>query len=319
MTTPPARPFGSVLTAMVTPMKPDGSLDFDGARSLVEHLLASGHDGIVVNGTTGESATLSDDESVEMMRVVAQAVAGRAQVVAGVGSNDTAHVLEMLPRAQAAGATGLLLVSPYYNKPTQRGLLAHCRAVAEATELPILLYDIPGRTGIPFTTETLMELASLPNVRGVKDAKGDQWAASRLMAETDLAWYSGADEDNLALLALGAAGVVSVVGHVAGREYRAMVGAVDAGDLAAAREIHHRLIPVVTAIMHTSQGAIMAKAALVELGVIEHATVRLPLLESTEGDLRVLREGLRRSGIGGVVPHRPRRTGIRREPNEPGA
>ena len=174
--------------------------------------------------------------------------------------------------------------------------------MAEATELPILLYDIPGRTGIPFTTETLIELAALPNVKGVKDAKGDQWAATRLMAETDLAWYSGADEDNLALLALGAAGVVSVVGHVAGREYRAMIDAVDAGDLTAAREIHRRLAPVVNAIMHTSQGAIMAKAALVELGVIEHATVRLPLVESTEDDLRVLREGLRGSQIGALAP-----------------
>ncbi|MCB1253110.1 MAG: 4-hydroxy-tetrahydrodipicolinate synthase [Austwickia sp.] len=297
MTHTPARPFGSVLTAMVTPFKPDGSLDLDGARAVVEHLLANGHDGIVVNGTTGESATLSDDESVTMMRVVAEAVAGRAQVVAGVGSNDTRHVVEMVARARDAGATGLLLVSPYYNKPTQRGLIAHCRAVAEASELPILLYDIPGRTGIPFTTTTLLELASLPTIQGVKDAKGDQWEASRLMAETDLAWYSGADEDNLAFLALGASGVVSVVGHVAGAHYRAMIDAVDAGDLVSAREIHRRLIPVVNAIMKTSQGAIMAKAALVELGVIEHATVRLPLVESTGDELQILRDGLRRSGI----------------------
>lgn len=301
MTQTPARPFGSVLTAMVTPMKPDGSLDLDSARALVEHLLATGHDGIVVNGTTGESATLSDDESVAMMRFVAEVVAGRAHVVAGVGSNDTRHVLEMTHRAQDAGATGLLLVSPYYNKPTQRGLLAHCRAVAGASELPILLYDIPGRTGIPFTTETLRELAELPTVRGVKDAKGDQWAASQLMTQTDLAWYSGADEDNLALLSLGAAGIVSVVGHVAGREYRALIDAVDAGDLPTARALHRRLIPVVNAIMRTSQGAIMAKAALVELGVIEHATVRLPLVESTPEELEILREGLRLSQIGAPV------------------
>lgn len=292
------RPFGSVLTAMVTPMRPDGSLDLDSARSLVEHLLATGHDGIVVNGTTGESATLSDDESVQMMTLVVETVAGRAHVVAGVGSNDTRHVVEMTARANDAGATGLLLVSPYYNKPTQRGLIAHCRAVAESTELPILLYDIPGRTGIQFTTETLSELAALPNVQGVKDAKGDQWAASQLMAQTDLAWYCGSDEDNLALLALGAAGVVSVVGHVAGREYRAMNDCVAAGDLAVARDIHRRLIPAVDAIMRTSQGAIMAKAAMVELGVIEHATVRLPLVESTDAELQILRDGLRHSQIG---------------------
>lgn len=295
--TTPARPFGSVLTAMVTPMKPDGSIDEAGARALVEHLLASGHDGIVVNGTTGESATLSDDESVAMMRLVADQVAGRAHVVAGVGSNDTRHVLEMSDRAADAGATGLLLVSPYYNKPTQRGLVAHCLAVADATRLPIMLYDIPGRTGIPFAPDTLRSLAEHRRIVAVKDAKGDQWAATKLMAETDLAWYSGADEDNLAWLALGASGVVSVVGHVAGARYRAMVDAVDARDLPAARAIHRELVPAVEAIMTTSQGAIMAKAAMVELGVIEHATVRMPLVESTPQDLEVLRDGLRRSGL----------------------
>ncbi|WP_116116373.1 4-hydroxy-tetrahydrodipicolinate synthase [Austwickia chelonae] len=301
MTQTPARPFGSVLTAMVTPMHPDGSLDLDGARALVEHLLATGHDGIVVNGTTGESATLSDDESVQMMELVVGQVNGRAQVIAGVGSNDTRHVLEMTARAEAAGVDGLLLVSPYYNKPTQRGLIAHCRAVADATKLPVMLYDIPGRTGIPFTSETLRELASHPRIVAVKDAKGDQWAATELMEQTGLAWYSGSDEDNLAYLALGAAGVVSVVGHVAGDRYRAMVDAVDAGDLVEARRVHRQLVPAVNAIMRTSQGAIMAKAALVELGVIEHAAVRMPLVESSEAELEILRSGLAASGVGSTA------------------
>jgi len=290
-------PFGRLLTAMVSPMRPDGSLDHDGTRRLAEHLVASGHDGIVVNGTTGESATLSDDESIDLVRLVVDAVGDRVKVVAGVGSNSTAHSIEMTRRAVDAGATGLLLVSPYYNKPTQPGLVAHCRAVAEVSDLPVMLYDIPGRTGIPFDTATLIELAQVPTIRAVKDAKGNAWATTKVLAATDLLYFSGDDATTLPWLALGAVGTVSVVGHVAGREYAAMLAAVDAGDLAAAREVHERLVPAVDAIMTTSQGAIMAKAALVELGVIEHATVRLPLVESPAEHLEVLRAGLKESGL----------------------
>lgn len=294
MTTPP---FGRVLTAMVTPMHPDGSLDAKGAQAVVEHLIELGHDGIVVNGTTGESPTLSADESIEMVALAVAAAAGRAKIVAGVGSNATAHSVEMARRAEGAGADALLLVSPYYNKPTQAGLIAHCREVASATDLPVMLYDIPGRTGTPFTTETLIELAAVPTILAVKDAKGDPWASSHVMAATDLLYYSGADEQNFSLLAEGATGVVSVVGHVAGRQYADMVAAVDAGDIATAREIHRRLIPAVDAIMGTSQGAIMAKAALVELGVIEHATVRLPYVEGPDEHRELLRAGLREAGL----------------------
>jgi 4-hydroxy-tetrahydrodipicolinate synthase len=285
-------PFGRVLTAMVTPMSPDGQVDEKGVHSLVDHLLALGHDGIVVNGTTGESATLSSDESIELVRAVKDRVGERARVVAGVGSNDTRHSVDMAGRAADAGADALLLVSPYYNKPTQPGLVAHCRAVADTTDLPVMLYDIPVRTGIPFETETLLELAEHPTIRAVKDAKGDSWAATKVMAATDLLWFSGADEVNLPLLAQGATGVVSVVGHVAGDQYRAMVEAVDHGDLRTAIGIHRALIPVTDAIMRPSQGAIMAKAALVELGVIEHATVRLPLVESPPAHLDLLRSAL---------------------------
>ena len=282
---------------MVSPMRPDGSLDTEGARRLAEHLVATGHDGIVVNGTTGESATLSEDESIEMVRLVAETVGDRAAVVAGVGSNATAHSVAMARRSADAGATGLLLVTPYYNKPTQAGVVAHCRAVAEVSDLPVMLYDIPGRTGIPFTTETLRELATVPTIVAVKDAKGDPWASTKVMASTDLLYFSGDDATTLPWLSLGAVGTVSVVGHVAGREYAAMVEAVDRGDLGAARDIHRRLIPAVDAIMSTSQGAIMAKAALVELGVIEHATVRLPLVESPPEHLDILRTGLKESGL----------------------
>lgn len=292
-----ASPFGRLLTAMVSPMRPDGSLDLDSARRLVAHLVDTGHDGIVVNGTTGESATLTDDESIEMVRLVVETVGDAVAVVAGVGSNATAHSVEMAQRSRDAGATGLLLVSPYYNKPTQAGLVAHCRAVAGTTDLPVMLYDIPGRTGIPFTSETLRELAQVPTIVAVKDAKGDPWASTQVMASTDLIYFSGDDATTLPWLALGAVGTVSVVGHVAGREYAAMLAAVDRGDLVAARDLHRRLVPAVNAIMSTSQGAIMAKAALVELGVIDHATVRLPLVESPPEHLEILRSGLKESDL----------------------
>ena len=289
--------FGRVLTAMVTPMTPAGDVDEDAVLAVADHLLAHSHDGIVVNGTTGESATLTSDESIRVIELVAAHVGDRAVVVAGVGSNDTAHSIDMARRAAAVGARGLLVVTPYYNKPTQPGLVAHFGAVADATDLPVLVYDIPGRTGIPIQTETLIRLAEHPRIVAVKDAKGDLWAASQVMAATDLQWYSGDDVLNLAHLAQGAVGVVSVVGHVAGDEYAAMVRAVSDGDLATARAIHRRLIPVVQAIMSPSQGAIMAKAALAELGVIPSAFVRLPLVESPPEHLAMLREGLSQSGI----------------------
>jgi 4-hydroxy-tetrahydrodipicolinate synthase len=194
--------------------------------------------------------------------------------------------------AADAGADALLLVSPYYNKPTQAGLVAHCRAVADTTDLPVMLYDIPARTGIPFASDTLVTLAEHPNIVAVKDAKGDLWASTHVKAATDLLWFSGEDALNLPLLALGATGVVSVVGHVAGEQYAAMVAAVGRGDLAEARAVHTSLIAIVDAIMTTSQGAIMAKAALVELGVIESAAVRLPLVESPPEHLELLRAAL---------------------------
>ncbi|MGV1009474.1 MAG: 4-hydroxy-tetrahydrodipicolinate synthase [Dermatophilaceae bacterium] len=294
MTTPI---FGRVLTAMVTPMTPSGDVDEVAVEKVAEHLLGHSHDGIVVNGTTGEASTLSAEESIRVIEIVASTVGDRAHVVAGVGSNDTAHTVKMARRAAGAGASGLLVVTPYYNKPTQRGLLAHFTEAADATDLPVLLYDIPGRAGIPINPETLIRLADHPNIAAVKDAKCDLWAATKVMAATGLQWYSGADEFNLPMLAIGAVGIVSVVGHVAGDHYAALIRAVEVGDMDTARKIHRRLVPVVDAIMNTSQGAIMAKAALVELGVLTSAAVRMPLLESTEDDLSRLREGLTRSVI----------------------
>lgn len=282
---------------MVSPMRPDGSLDLEAAQRVAQHLVEHGHDGIVVNGTTGESPTTTGAEKVELIRAVVEAVGDRARVTAGAGTNDTAHSIELARAAEKAGAHGLLVVAPYYNKPPQEGLRAHCTAIADATDLPVMLYDIPGRAGIPITTESLIELARHPRIAAVKDAKGDLWAATRVMTQTDLLWFSGDDVSNLAHLGNGAVGVVSVVGHVAGDAYAEMVASVDKGDLVRARELHRQLVPVVDAIMNITQGAIMAKAALRELGVIDSAAVRLPLVEATPDQVAAVRAGLSASGL----------------------
>ncbi len=286
-----------MVTAMVTPMKPDGSIDYDGVKKLAEHLVANGHDGLVVNGTTGESATTTDEENIETVRAVADAVKGRTAITAGVGTNDTAHSVRAAKALADAGADAVLVVTPYYNKPTQAGIVEHFKAVVGATDLPAMAYDIPGRSGTALASDTIRQLATIDQVRAVKDAKGDFSEATKLMDETDLLWYSGDDVVNLAWLALGAVGVVSVVGHVAGNEFRAMIDAVDAGDLATARAIHTKLIPAIDALMNTSQGAIMVKAALKEQGVIDSDAIRLPLLPADEAMYAVLRDGLTKAGL----------------------
>jgi 4-hydroxy-tetrahydrodipicolinate synthase len=290
-------PFGRVLTAMVTPFTDDGKLDIEGAQRLATHLVQHGHDGLVVSGTTGESPTVSDEEQVTVLRAVLEAVGDRAHVVAGVGTNDTAHSIEKARAAEAAGAHGLLVVTPYYNKPPQSGLVAHFTAVADATGLPVMLYDIPGRSGIPIATETLVRLAEHDRVVAVKDAKGDFFATSWVMARTDLAVYSGDDALNLGWLAHGAVGVVSVVAHVAGPRYAAMVRAVDDGDLATAQRIHRELLPAVRGIMTVTQGAIMVKAALHLQGVLSSPAVRLPLVPATPEQVEALRRDLAESAL----------------------
>ncbi|GLB63031.1 4-hydroxy-tetrahydrodipicolinate synthase 2 [Dietzia sp. NCCP-2495] len=290
-------PFGRVITAMVTPMHDDGSIDFDGLKCLAVHLADNGHDGLLVNGTTGESATTTDDEDYDCVAAVVEAVGDRVKVMAGCGTNDTEHSMRAAREMAARGADSLLVVTPYYNKPTQHGIVEHFRMVAEAGGLPVMAYDIPGRTGTALATETIRRLAEIPLLKAVKDAKGDLFEASRLMAETDLMWFSGDDVLNLAHLAQGAVGVVSVVGHVAGNEYRAMIEAVDAGDLPRAREIHTRLIPAVDAVMHTSQGAIQAKAALKMQGIIASDRLRMPLLQGPAEHQEKLRAGLQASGL----------------------
>ncbi|HYO86235.1 MAG TPA: 4-hydroxy-tetrahydrodipicolinate synthase [Dermatophilaceae bacterium] len=294
-TAPPV--FGRILTAMVSPMRPDTALDLSAAQKVASWLVDRGNDGLVVNGTTGEAPTTTDDEKIALLKAVIEAVGDRATVVAGAGSYDTAHSVHLARRCAASGADGLLLVTPYYSKPPQTGLLAHFTAVADATELPVMLYDIPGRTATAIEVSTLIRLAEHPRIVAVKDAKGDLWAATQVMRCTELQWYSGDDGANLAHLAQGGVGSVGVTSHVASLEYAQLTEAVLAGDMATAVELHHRLVPVVNAMMTITQGAIMAKAALVELGVLDSAAVRLPLVPATEAERVRLRAGMTESGL----------------------
>jgi 4-hydroxy-tetrahydrodipicolinate synthase len=285
-------PFGRVLTAMVTPFTDDQRLDLDAAARLAQHLVDHGNDGLVVSGTTGESPTTSDEEKVELLRAVLDAVGDRATVVAGVGTNDTQHTIASARAAAAAGAHGLLVVTPYYNKPPQAGLLAHFTAVADATDLPVMLYDIPGRTATKIAAETLVRAAEHERILAVKDAVGDVYEGTWVMARSDLAYYSGDDAANLSWLAHGASGLVSVVSHVAGLQYRAMVEAVLEGDLTTAQRIYREVLPAVRGIMTVTQGAIMAKAALQLQGVLATRAVRLPLVEATPEQVSLLKTDL---------------------------
>lgn len=293
-----AAPFGRVLTAMVTPFTPDGALDVDAAQRVATYLVDRGNDGLVVSGTTGESPTTTIDEDGRLLAAVIEAVGDRATVVAGVGTNDTRHSIELAEQARKAGADGLLLVTPYYSKPPQSGIVQHVNAVANAgDDVPVILYDIPGRTGVQIAEATYTELVRNPLVVAMKDAVGDLERGAWLMRETGIRIYSGDDSLNLGWLAVGASGMVSVVGHAAAREYADMVAAVDAGDLATARDINDRLLPAVRAIMTHTQGAITAKVVLQLLGVLEHRTVRSPLPEATDDEVAIVRDGLVASGL----------------------
>ncbi|HEY6931869.1 MAG TPA: 4-hydroxy-tetrahydrodipicolinate synthase [Marmoricola sp.] len=292
MNLPPA-PFGRVLTAMVTPFSSDGAVDLDAAQAVATHLADHGHDGVVLSGTTGESPTTTVAEDGDLLRAVIEAVGDRIKVVAGVGTNSTAHSLELTEQATKLGADAVMVVTPYYSKPSQRGVLEHFRTVAAATDLPVLLYDVPGRTGLRIGWETYQRAAALENVVAVKEAVGDLPQGVRLMRELGLSVYSGDDAGNLAWLAHGACGIISVVGHVAGDQHAALVAAVDEGDLRRAQEIYHCLLPAVRAIMGAANyGGTSAKAALQLAGVLDNRRVRLPLVELDETELAALREGL---------------------------
>jgi 4-hydroxy-tetrahydrodipicolinate synthase len=294
-TSTPLTPFGQVLTAMVTPFTTDGALDVAGAQQLAAHLVDAGNDGMVVNGTTGESPTTSAAEKDRLVRAVLEAVGDRAFVVAGVGTNDTRHSVELARQAERAGAHGLLTVTPYYSKPPQEGLYRHFTTIADATNLPVMLYDIPGRSGVPIQTETIVRLAEHPRIVANKDAKGDLGRASWAIARSALAWYSGDDMLNLPLLSVGAVGIVSVVGHLVSPELRAMLEAHLTGDVAKATEIHQRLLPVYTGMFRT-QGVITTKAAL-SLRGLPGGPLRLPLVELTEDEIARLKQDLAAGGV----------------------
>lgn len=289
--------FGTVVPAMVTPFTEEGQLDTEAAQKLAEHLVNEGADGIVVTGTTGEISTLTDDENVRMFSAVKEAVGGRATIVAGTGTNDTAHSIELSRRAEQAGADGLLLVTPYYNKPNQAGIRAHFETVASATDLPMMVYDIPGRSVMPIHPETLIEMAQHPNILALKDAKADYQSTTRVLAETDLLVYSGDDGLTLPLMAAGAVGVVSVTAHVAAAGYRHLVDAMHAGDLATARAVHFELDPIQRAVMSHVQGAVAAKTILHWQGLLPNSVVRLPLTQATEAEQAVIRADLQEAGI----------------------
>jgi 4-hydroxy-tetrahydrodipicolinate synthase len=290
-------PFGRVLTAMVTAFADDGSVDVEATARVAVHLADHGHDGVVVSGTTGEAPTTSTEEDGRILRAVVDAVGDRVTVVAGVGTNNTAHSIELAEQAAKVGADGVLLVSPYYNKPTQEGVAAHFEAVANAAELPVMLYDIPGRTGVQISEETLKRVGQHERIVAVKDAVGDLYRGVRVMEQTGLAFYSGDDVLNLGWLTHGASGVVSVVGHVAGNEYAAMVRAVEAGELSEALAIYRRLVPVVDAIMNRAPGAMMAKAAMQLLGVLDNRNMRLPLVPAGDELVAELRAELVDAGL----------------------
>lgn len=292
----PRRPFGRLVTAMITPFNADGSLDVAGAERLAAYLVdEQGNDGLVVSGTTGESPTTTDAEKETLLRAVVSAVGDRATVIAGVGSNDTRHTVETARAAQKAGAHALLVVSPYYNKPPQAGLVAHFTTVADATGLPVMLYDIPGRTGVPIQPETMIQLAQHPRIIAIKDAKGDLEKTAWVTKRTDLAFYSGDDKLTLPLLAVGAVGVVGVPTHLFGPQTKAMIEAFERGDNAGALALHHSLLPAYTGFFRT-QGVIMTKAALNRIG-LPAGPVRPPLVGATDAEIAQLTADCRESGL----------------------
>jgi len=289
-------PFGRMLTAMITPFSADGALDTDGAARLATYLVDDmRNDGLVISGTTGESPTTTNAEKDRLLRAVIEAVGDRATIVAGVGTNDTRHTIELARAAEKAGAHGTLVVTPYYNKPPQEGLYRHFTAVADATGLPVLLYDIPHRAGVSIATDTLCRLAEHPRIVGVKDAKGALVDTAWVTRRTDLAIYSGDDGMTLPGLAVGGVGVVGTSTHLTGRRTKQLIEAYEAGDIGTALRLHHELLPLFTGIFRT-QGVILVKAALRLLGM-PSGPVRLPMVDATDEQIAKLREDAAAAGV----------------------
>lgn len=280
-------PFGQVLVAMVTPMTMEGEVDWPGVESLMDHLITHGADGLVVTGTTGETSTLTDAEKVQLVKTGKSVSSGRATIITGGGSNETAHAIELYKASERAGADGVMVVTPYYNKPTQAGVLTHFRLIADATDLPMILYDIPGRAGIQITYDTILRAAKHPNIVAVKDAKGDLAEVSRVMNQTDLLYFAGDDSNALPTMAIGGTGMISVTANIAPEPYRLMVDAVNKGDLHSATAQHKLLEPLVRATMTHVPGTVATKYILHGLARIGSPRVRLPLVgpEETEAAL----------------------------------
>ena len=287
--------LGTVLTAMATPFTPDGALDTDTAAALATRLIDAGCDGLVLSGTTGESPTTTDAEKITLLRAVLEAVGDRARVIAGAGSYDTAHSVHLAKACAAEGAHGLLVVTPYYSRPPQSGLVAHFSAVADATELPVVLYDIPPRSMVPIEWDTLRTLARHPNIVAVKDAKGDLPGAAAIMAETSLAYYSGDDALNLPWLAVGAVGFISVWGHLAAGQLRQMLSAFSSGDIATARKISVSLGTLNNAQSRLG-GVTMSKAGL-RLQGLDAGDPRLPQMPATPSQVDELAADMRAAEV----------------------
>ena len=269
---------------MVTPMTFEGEVDWPGVESLMDTLISHGADGLVVTGTTGETSTLTDAEKIQLVTTGKSVSSGRAKIITGGGSNETAHAIELYKASEKAGADGVMIVTPYYNKPTQAGVLTHFRMISDATDLPVILYDIPGRSGIEITYDTLLRAAKHPNIVAVKDAKGDLSEVSRVMNNTDLIYFAGDDANALPTLAIGGAGLIGVTANIAPEPYRLMVDAVNSGDLHTATAQHKLLEPLVRATMTHVPGTVATKYILQGLGRIGSARVRLPLVGPEESE-----------------------------------
>lgn len=289
--------FGSVITAMVTPFGDDGSLDLDRAQDLVRWLLDHGSDGLVIAGSTGEAATLSDDEKATLWRASVEAAGGKGPIIAGSGTYDTKHSIHLTEEAEKAGCDGLLVVSPYYNKPPQSGLYEHFSVVAKASSLPMLVYNIPGRTAVRISEETLLRLAEVDNIVGVKDSTADFDGLSHLIAAAPDGFevYTGDDWATFGSVCAGAVGVISVVAHVAGQRMKQMIDLIEGGDLAGARKIHHELLPVFDGLFLTTN-PIPVKAAMELIGQ-PVGSPRLPLVAATDEERKRIRKALVDAGI----------------------
>jgi 4-hydroxy-tetrahydrodipicolinate synthase len=289
--------FGSVITAMVTPFRDDFSFDLDGAQALTRDLLENGSDGLVVAGTTGEGPTLSHDEKERLFRAVVEAAEGRGKVICNTGTYDTEESIEFTRMAEAAGADGILAVAPYYNKPPQRGLIAHFTKIADSTGLPVVLYNIPGRTACLIEADTLLRLAEVENIVGVKDSTGDFQTASHIISETsdDFDLYSGDDWATFPLVCMGAAGIVSVASHLVGRDIKEMVDLAKTGDVTSAWKIHSRLLPLFKGLFITSN-PIPVKAAL-QIAGTPVGPPRLPLVEATPEERTKIEQAMREAGV----------------------